>query len=107
MLYANTQDSEKIIDKLADVLKYANNAKTEHIFFNLKDFYRACHLSKLPRVKFLNEIEDTLTATSLVEEFGLWVIAEYGDGFHVLCKVPREIEFEYDFGNPANSRAAA
>lgn len=98
MLYANPTDSSKISQVLENVLKQANANRETFVLVNLRNFYRACHLSKLQRTKFQAELEDMLTCSDLVDNHGLWVIGEYGDGAHALVKVPHSskiTEFEF------------
>lgn len=98
MLYANPTDSSKISQVLENVLKQANANRETFVLVNLRNFYRACHVSKLQRTKFQAELEDMLTCSALVDTHGLWVIGEYGDGAHALVKVPHSskiTEFEF------------
>lgn len=97
MLRANSGDSAKIENKVCKILRFANAENKDHVFVNERDFYRSCNLSKLPRSYFIDEVGDILTYTQNVIDHGLWVIAEYGDGLHVFCKVPRKVDFEFKF----------
>lgn len=89
MLHANAVDEKKISEVLESILTNALSHGQKIVFVNMRDFYSACRLSKLPRARFVEEVGDMLTSQSIAEVFGSWIIGEYGNGFHALCLVPK------------------
>lgn len=67
-----------------DATEYILNTMTcRHVYVNHRDFYHKCRLQALKRINFAEEVNDTLTGTEFIKEFGRWVYTEVGDYLHV------------------------
>lgn len=75
MLYANVSDAGKIYTHVKKILTVED--ATQYVIVNSLHLYKDCKLERLPRVKFAAEVNDVLSATSLVKEIGTWVFVEY------------------------------
>lgn len=91
MLYANAKDSEKLYSKLTALLSAAEDEKgTDKLLVDLNDFYQECKFSNLNKSRFVAEIQDALTATSLIRQHGVWLFAEWDLKQYILVRISSE-----------------
>lgn len=89
---ASPKDTAKLKEVLHSVFK---NAGTDQIITHLntifvrhRAMYEACKFQSLRACDFADEVDDALSANEICDQYGIWVFAEFGDGysvFHRLC----------------------